>query len=86
MWLHQIVPRFVQCVVVIKLNFKCARQEHKGVQIIIIYIPEEVGYSRLGTKHTKVKGNISRWVYVKTVAIALNRTQKQDFYTIFYVC
>ena len=86
MWLHQIVPRFVQCVAVIKLNFKCARQEHKGVQIIIIYIPEEVGYSRLGTKHTKVKGNISRWVYVKTVAIALSRTQKEDSYTIFYIC
>ena len=86
MWLHQIVTRFVRCVVVIKLNFKCARQEHKGVPITIIYIPEEVGYSRLGTKHTEAKENINRWVYVKTVVIALSRTPKEDFYTIFHVC
>ena len=85
MWLYQIEILFVQCVVVIKLNFKCAQQEHKGVPITIIYIPEEVGYSHLGIKHTEAKENINRWVYVKTAVIALSRTPKEDFYTIFYV-
>ena len=56
------------------------------MRITIIYIHEKVGYSRLGIKHIEVKENISRWVCVKTVAIALNRTPKEDFYTIFYVC